>query len=320
MTRVVNVICAVSILCWTGLCWSRPVYVYDPSLGGYGLRQSKADVNTTGTVNIPAGATYRIGGVDVVTTAAMAFRTINAPSGTDPIADALADTLNLTAGALMGVTGTAATDTVDIAVTDAEILALGGLASAADKLPYFTGSGTAALADFTATGRDIIDSASPTTARSAIDAQQYDYDLTVLAGIAFQQGDVLYVNGLGELARLAKSTTAGHFLGNTGADNAPVWSTPAGTTAGANPTASVGLAAVNGVATTFLRSDGAPALSQAITPTWTNTHTFNAGFTGTTATLTGLVTFTTTQMIDLWDAVKELRAMVVEKGLHKGGA
>lgn len=45
---------------------------------------------------------------------------------------------------------------------------------------------------------------------------------------------------------------------------------------GANPTASVGLAAVNGSAATFLRSDGAPALSQAIVPTWTGLHTFQA--------------------------------------------
>lgn len=52
-----------------------------------------------------------------------------------------------------------------------------------------------------------------------------------------------------------------------------VWATPAG--AGpANPTAVVGLTAVNGSASTFLRSDAAPALSQAITPTWTNPHTF----------------------------------------------
>lgn len=40
----------------------------------------------------------------------------------------------------------------------------------------------------------------------------------------------------------------------------------------------------------------------------------------TTATITGLVTFTTTQMASLIDAVAELRAMVAEKGLHKGGA
>lgn len=47
-------------------------------------------------------------------------------------------------------------------------------------------------------------------------------------------------------------------------------------TSSANPTASVGLTAVNGSATTYMRSDGAPALSQAITPTWTQVHTFSA--------------------------------------------
>ena len=42
---------------------------------------------------------------------------------------------------------------------------------------------------------------------------------------------------------------------------------------GANPTALVGTAAVNGAATTFMRSDGAPALDQNIVPTWTGLHT-----------------------------------------------
>jgi len=45
---------------------------------------------------------------------------------------------------------------------------------------------------------------------------------------------------------------------------------------GANPTASVGLSAVNGVASTFMRSDAAPALSQSIAPTWTGNHSFTA--------------------------------------------
>jgi hypothetical protein len=44
---------------------------------------------------------------------------------------------------------------------------------------------------------------------------------------------------------------------------------------GANPTATIGLTAVNGSAGTFLRSDGAPALSQGIAPTWTNSHAFS---------------------------------------------
>ena len=46
---------------------------------------------------------------------------------------------------------------------------------------------------------------------------------------------------------------------------------------GANPTGTIGLTAVNGTALTFLRSDGAPVLSQSITPTWTGLHIFNTG-------------------------------------------
>jgi hypothetical protein len=46
---------------------------------------------------------------------------------------------------------------------------------------------------------------------------------------------------------------------------------------GANPTASVGTSAVNGVATTFLRSDGAPALDVGISPIWTGDHDFGGG-------------------------------------------
>jgi hypothetical protein len=43
----------------------------------------------------------------------------------------------------------------------------------------------------------------------------------------------------------------------------------------ANPTATIGLTAVNGVAASSIRSDGAPALSQAIVPTWTAQHIFS---------------------------------------------
>lgn len=43
----------------------------------------------------------------------------------------------------------------------------------------------------------------------------------------------------------------------------------------ANPSASVGLSAVDGTATTFMTSDSAPALSQAISPTWSGNHKFS---------------------------------------------
>lgn len=42
----------------------------------------------------------------------------------------------------------------------------------------------------------------------------------------------------------------------------------------ANPTGTVGLSAVNGTLPTFMRSDAAPPLSQAIVPVWTGQHDF----------------------------------------------
>jgi hypothetical protein len=44
----------------------------------------------------------------------------------------------------------------------------------------------------------------------------------------------------------------------------------------ANPSASIGLAVVNGSATTAMRSDAAPALDVSITPTWTGAHIWSA--------------------------------------------
>ncbi len=45
----------------------------------------------------------------------------------------------------------------------------------------------------------------------------------------------------------------------------------------ANPSAQVGLTAINGAASTYMRSDGAPALNQGIAPTWTGMHSYSSG-------------------------------------------
>lgn len=63
------------------------------------------------------------------------------------------------------------------------------------------------------------------------------------------------------------------------------WAAAGGGTAG-NPTASLGLSAINGVASTYMRSDAAPALDVTIAPTWSGLHTFSQKLTS-TASITG---------------------------------
>jgi len=70
--------------------------------------------------------------------------------------------------------------------------------------------------------------------------------------------------------RLAKGTD-GQYLKSNATD--VLWADLPGSFSGfANPSASIGLTVVNGIATTAMRSDGAPALDQGIAPTWTSDH------------------------------------------------
>jgi hypothetical protein len=162
-----NVRRAGSLLAFTTLAFLAfgPTFAGRDGSGVYTRPSNSFSTPTLGTPISPTDADALFDDME----AAISGSAVKTPSfvtmGTDA---ALPNERVLTAGTGLSLTDGGAGSTATFALSDAELLCLAGLTSAADRLPYFTGSGTCSLATFTAFGRSLVDDADATTARTTL--------------------------------------------------------------------------------------------------------------------------------------------------------
>jgi hypothetical protein len=145
-------------------------------------------------LDLAAGKVFKIGTSEVLSNTTLASSVVTSSLtslGTITVGTWNGTTIGLSYGGTGATTASGARTNLGLAIGtdvqayDGDLTALAGLTSAADTLPYFTGSGTAALATFTSFGRSLVDDADASAGRTTLG----------LGTIAIQNANAVSITG-----------------------------------------------------------------------------------------------------------------------------
>jgi hypothetical protein len=189
---------------FTGLTLNSVAYTWPGTDGSSG---DVLSTNGSGTLSwVSAGGSQNL------------FETINAPSGTDPVADSATDTLNLTAGTGLTITGNSGIDTVDFSLDSS-------------ASPTFAGLTLTGFSGVVKASAGVLSASSVNLASEVTGTLPYNNGGTGQSSYA--QGDMIYASAANTLSKLTVGTN-GQCLTSNG--TIPAWgscgsgSLPAGTT------------------------------------------------------------------------------------------
>ncbi len=199
-------------------------------------------LTSTGINNTPIGATTRSTGAFTTLTLTNALSAANGGTGLTALSANVVSLLGAADYAAMRTQLSLVVGT-NVQAYDAELAAIAGLTSAADRLPYFTGSGTAALATFTGAARNLLDDADATAMRTTLG----------LGSIATQASSSVTVTGgtINSTSIGATTASTGRFTTLETTDNAafgvsaPTWIVTGFTSIEARGSTSAGLVGVS---------------------------------------------------------------------------